>query len=111
MALLAPHSYADDTHPKVTTLGWDAAVDFSTRTLRASATLGLEAPAAGGFLDLDARDLTVDDVFDDQNRPVPIELGAPDPILGSRIRLTLVEGTKAVTVRYRTGPAASARRR
>lgn len=108
MALLDPHSYADDTHPKVTTLAWNAEVDFASRTVRASARLGFDAPAPGGILDLDSRDLTIEDVRDDKDRAVVFDVGPADPVLGARIRLQLAPGTAAVTLRYRTSPSASA---
>jgi len=41
MARLDPHSYADDTQPKVVSLDWEARVDFPSRTLEAAATLTL----------------------------------------------------------------------
>ncbi|NUP05990.1 MAG: M1 family metallopeptidase [Polyangiaceae bacterium] len=108
MALLDPHSYADDTHPKVTKLVWDAEVDFSTRTLRGAATLELESPSTAEILDLDSRDLAIASVRDDQGRDVRFELAPADSVLGARIRLTLAAGTKSVTLRYETGVGASA---
>lgn len=102
-----PHSYTDDAQPKVTALDWSARVDFSTRTLDAAATLHLDAPG-GGPLDLDTRDLHVTAVTDDRGRDVPFVLHPPAPVLGERLSLTLADGTRSVTVRYRTDPHASA---
>ncbi len=107
MARLDPHSYADDTHPRVASLDWEAGVDFSSRTLEAVATLELAAPA-GGPLDLDTRDLAIASVTDDRGRAVPFTLHPAEPIFGARLSIELPEGTRSVAVRYRTAPDASA---
>jgi len=106
MARLDPHSYADDTQPRVVSLSWNARVSFDRRVLDAEATLTLAAPGRGP-LDLDTRDLTVRGVRDDQGREVPFVLAAADPILGAKLTLTLAEGTRAVTLSYSTSPEAS----
>ncbi len=102
-----PHSYTDDAHPRVTSLDWEARVDFEARILEAVATLRLDR-AATGALDLDTRGLTIAAVIDDQRRPVDFTLDPPDPILGSRLALRLVHPTAQITVRYTTSPEASA---
>lgn len=107
MARLDPHSYADDSHPRVASLDWEARVDFATRTLDCAATLELAAPA-GGPLDLDTRDLAIASVTDDRGGAVPFTLHPAEPILGARLSLALPEGTRKVVVRYRTAPDASA---
>ncbi|MEZ4391523.1 MAG: M1 family metallopeptidase [Polyangiales bacterium] len=107
MARLDPHSYADDTQPRVVSLSWDARVSFDRRVLDAEATLTLDAPGRGP-LDLDTRDLTVRGARDDQGREVPFALAPADPILGAKLTLSLAEGTRAVTLSYSTSPEASA---
>lgn len=103
-----PHSYADDAQPAVCALGWEAAVDFAARRLDCTARLTLAAPAAAGPLDLDTRQLDIAAVDDGEGRPLAWELGAPEPILGARLRVQLAAGTRAVRIRYRTSPDASA---
>ncbi len=107
MARCDPHSYADDAQAQTAHLDWAASVDFTTQTLAATATLTFRAPA-GGALDLDTRDLTITAAVDQDQRPVPFALAAPDPILGARLTLTLPADTRAVTLTYRTAPTASA---
>jgi aminopeptidase N len=102
-----PHSYTDDRHAHVRSLDWEARVDFATRTLDAVATLHLAAAPAGP-LDLDTRDLAVTRVTDDRGADVPFVVHPAEAILGSRLALTLAEGTRAVTVAYRTAADASA---
>jgi leukotriene-A4 hydrolase len=101
-----PHSFADDAQPTVARLDWSVDVDFATRTLGCVAVLHLAAPG-GGALDLDTRDLAIARV-DDGAEPLPFELAAPTPILGSRLRVQLRDGTRAVRIHYRTSPTASA---
>jgi aminopeptidase N len=108
MARLDPHSYADDGQPSVVSLDWRATVLFDARTIDATATLTFAAPSAGGPLDLDTRGLRVSAVTDDGGRAVPFTMGAPEPILGERLRLELAAGVRSVSVRYRTAEDASA---
>jgi leukotriene-A4 hydrolase len=105
MPLADPHSYADDTQPRTTELELDLIVDFKTRDLFGTATLTLDR-RANGVLDLDTRALAIQSVSDDSDKPVPFELGPPDPIKGTRLRLSLA-GDRA-TIRYRTAPDATA---
>jgi leukotriene-A4 hydrolase len=107
MARLDPHSYNDTTQPDIGNLDWKARVDFASRTLEAEATLTLTRPAAGP-LDLDTRELTIASVTDDAGKPLAFELGAAEPILGARLRVSLPAGTKTLRIRYRTAATASA---
>jgi aminopeptidase N len=107
MSRLDPHSYNDSTQPETDTLTWKARVDFHTRRLHASATLTLKEASAGP-LDLDTRELEVRAVVDAEGKPLPFLLSPPEPILGSRLRVTLPPGLKQLTIHYRTSPQASA---
>src|SRR5262245_57203165 len=108
MARTDPHSFFDSSHARADTLSWLARVDFATRTLECEATLRFRDPAEAGPLDLDTRDLRIASVADDRGRPLPFELGAADPILGSRLRLQVPAGSTSVRIRYATSPNASA---
>jgi len=107
MARLDPHSYTDSDQARTESLEWSARVDFDSRVLHAQAILNLRDPA-GGILDLDTRDLEIEDVSDQGGRPVSFALEAPERILGSRLRLQLPEKTQSIRIRYRTSPSASA---
>jgi aminopeptidase N len=107
MARLDPHSYHDSDQPPVDHLDWHARVDFATRTIHATATLKLQRPA-DGELDLDTRDLTIESVTDEKGLPIEFALDAPEPILGSRLRLKLTTPTRILKIVYRTSPKASA---
>ena len=107
MARRDPHSYNDDTQVKTAALALTARVDFAARQLVAEATLTF-VPAGGGALDLDTRDLTIESVHDQDGTALAFELHPAEPILGSRLAITLPDGTRAVRIRYRTSPQASA---
>ncbi|HWO18702.1 MAG TPA: M1 family metallopeptidase [Kofleriaceae bacterium] len=107
MARLDPHSYNDDSQVETESLALSARVDFTTCTLHAEAELRFRAPG-GGTLDLDTRDLAIEAVADQDQRPLPFVLHPAEPILGARLEITLPPETRAVRVRYRTSPDASA---
>lgn len=108
MARPDPHSYADDTQPRTRAFDWKASVDFATKTLAAEVTLRFTRPSPAGPLDLDTRALSIDAVMTGAGAALPFTLHPADPILGSRLEVTLPAGVEAVTVRYRTSPEASA---
>src|SRR5688572_21428617 len=110
MARLDPHSYTDSDQPETASFDWQVLVDFERRRLVGRAELRLAASAArerGGPFDLDTRELHIESVEAD-GRPLVFELGAPDPILGSRLRITLPPGTAALCLRYHTSEQATA---
>ncbi|HTS79701.1 MAG TPA: M1 family metallopeptidase [Myxococcaceae bacterium] len=106
MARPDPHSHTDLSQPHQRHLSWEAEVDFPRRTLRAAATLRFDR--GGGPVDLDSRGLEVERVTSPAGAPLPFALGAPDPILGQRLRIVLSSGVDACVVRYRTAAQASA---
>ena len=109
MPRLDPHSYADSDQPQADTLDWKADVDVASRTLRCEAVLHLRQPAAeAGPFDLDTRDLRIEAVQDQDGHDLSFELADPEPILGSRLRISLRVGVRAVKVRYATQPTATA---
>jgi aminopeptidase N len=103
-----PHSFADDTQPETAELDWRAKIDFASRRISGEATLTLREAARGGPFDLDTRDLEVSAVTDGNGAALPWEMGTPDAILGTRLRVQVSAGTKAVKVAYRTSQSASA---
>ena len=105
MALVDPHSYADDAQPRTKHLRLHLAVDFEKKRIDGRAILELAAPA-GGPMDLDTKGLTVVAVTASEGREVLFDLGAEDPILGRRLTLKLPPGTTEVLVRYHTSPDA-----
>lgn len=105
MALVDPHSYADDTQPRTKHLRLHLAVDFEKKRIEGRAVLELDSPA-GGPMDLDTKGLTIVAVTASSGREVLFDVGPEDPILGKRLRLKLPPGTSEVLLRYDTSPEA-----
>lgn len=110
MARLDPHSYHDTLQPQATQLSWKARIDFDRRLLHAEAQLTFSQPAvADGPLDLDTRDLDIEEVIHLETRQaLPFVLSPPEPVLGRRLSIAVPRGCPGVGVRYRTSPTASA---
>ncbi|KAJ4780969.1 Leukotriene A-4 hydrolase-like protein [Rhynchospora pubera] len=93
MAPLDPHSYADGESPLTTHVALTLYLDFATCSLHGSALLTLSAPHSGP-LSLDTRSLTIHSAIDPTSlSPIPFSLSAPDPVLGSRLSLSLPSET------------------
>ncbi|MBI3183400.1 MAG: M1 family metallopeptidase [Myxococcales bacterium] len=107
MARLDPHSYNDSAQPEARSLALRARVDLSAKTLEAEAELSFSGPASGR-LDLDTRELSIEAVEDGRGARLPFTLHPSEPILGSRLSIELPADTRAVRIRYRTSPSASA---
>jgi leukotriene-A4 hydrolase len=108
MARIDPHSYADDTQPKVVSLDWKASVDFASQVIWATATLNLEGSDKAGPLDLDSRGLDISAITDDRGRAIKFTVGESDPILGAKLSLDLAAGVRSVSIVYHTAQDASA---
>jgi leukotriene-A4 hydrolase len=107
MARLDPHSYTDDRQPQTESIALRARIDFAERVLHGDVTLAFRE-VADGRLDLDTRDLTIDSVADPEGRALPFVVHPAEPILGARLAIELAGPTRAVRIRYRTSPDASA---
>jgi hypothetical protein len=84
MALVDPHSYADDAQPRTKHLRLHLAVDFEKKRIDGRAILELASPA-GGPMDLDTKGLTI--VAVTASGGGEVLTWAEDPILGRRLRL------------------------
>lgn len=101
-----PHSHADLDQGRISHLDLDLFIDFTSRRIEGAATVTLAAPASGP-LDLDTRDLEITGARV-EGQDVPFELGDPDPVMGTRLRLQLPAGTAEATIHFATSPQASA---
>jgi leukotriene-A4 hydrolase len=111
MPRLDPHSHHDTDQAQTESLDLRLTVDFERRVLDGVVSLRLTPSAIrqrGGAFDLDTRDLVIESVGTSSGAAVPFELGADDPVLGARLRLTLPPNCDSVTIRYRTSARATA---
>ncbi len=102
-----PHSYAVLDQGRIEHLDLDLKVDFATRKITGRADCRLAAPAAG-CLDLDTRDLDISGVMGPDGKCLDWEMDPADPVLGSRLRVHLPDGTGNFVVEFATSPEASA---
>ena len=103
-----PHSYADPALIAVRHLELDLDVDFDAHALSGWVRLDLERRTPGATaLTLDTWRLEIAAVTLADGTPVDFELGDHDPVLGSRLAVT-VGAADSVVVHYRTHPQARA---
>ncbi len=107
-----PFTYANYEDVRVRDLALDVTVLFEEKALDGTATLTLERldPAAAALI-LDTNDLDIRGVEAGDGAawsPASFTLGPDDPMLGSRLEITLPEGASAVRIAYRTSPGAEA---
>lgn len=105
------HSYAEPDVVAVTHLSLDLAMDFSQKTLSGTATLDLDwrNPTATTLV-LDSRQLRIEAVQAGDGATwatVPFEVAPPDPVLGSKLTVSLGRQAPKVRFRYATVPEAS----
>lgn len=103
MAPVDPHSYTDGEAPLVTHAALSLFLDFATCSLHGSALLTLSAPHSGA-LSLDTRCLTIHSALDPSSSlsPLPFSLSPPDPVLGSRLSLSLPSLTSSILLSFST---------
>ncbi|GAB4195372.1 MAG: M1 family metallopeptidase [Wenzhouxiangellaceae bacterium] len=105
-----PHSYSQPDQVAVSQLQLDLTADFSSHSLRGSATLQLERHQPDAPLILDTRRLQIEQVeanVEGEWQTVDFSLGESDPILGAALTIPLPESTQRVRIRYRSHPEAS----
>jgi aminopeptidase N len=96
------HSWFRPGQPRVRHLELDLDILFDRKILNGSVRLNYE-PGESPELVLDTRDLQIHGV----KNAAGFELGAPDPILGSPLRIRTLPGETYVRVHYSTSPAAT----
>lgn len=107
-----PHSYAGHGSLHGQHLRLALTVDFERRQLAGTATWQLAAPpSTAAELVLDTRELTIGGVWLGEvagEQEATYALGEADALLGQALRIRVPAGTAAVSVSYRTSPAAAA---
>ncbi|HYC78482.1 MAG TPA: M1 family metallopeptidase [Planctomycetota bacterium] len=112
-----PHSYSRPNDARVVHMRWTWRPDFDARTLHGVAELHVRRRPGVRVLTLDSRGLVVERIgagpTDAHGPAYPHRVGAPDPVLGAPLEITLPPSTGdrvdalVVTVVYRTSPDAS----
>lgn len=102
-----PHTYSDPNEAKVTHLEWDAAVDFETRIITATATYDIETSDEADDITLDINGLTVSQVKVD-GEEVEFSVGPQKQFLGQPLSIPINKDSKQVAVSYTTDPEAGA---
>lgn len=103
-----PHSYAVPSKAIVKHLSWKSTVDFSTKTISATAIWDIETQPATTEIIFDTKDLDIKSVTLNDDTPTEFKIGQPDPILGSKLTVSVKPDTKKVSIEYKTNPTAEA---
>ena len=112
------HSYGNPEQVRVRSIDLDLSADFVRREIQGVAILDIERQPgcpADARLELDTRGLKIEEVGirkptaeAGKFTPAAFELGKVDPILGSRLSITMTPEATQVRIAYRTSPTASA---
>jgi len=103
-----PHSFARPDEARVTDVALDLKADFSTHTLRGTATLTLVLAPGAHEVVLDTKELAIASVNNQAGEALTFALGASDPLLGQPLTVALGPTTTAITIHYATSPNAGA---
>ena len=103
------HSNANYADVIVKHINLDLTVDFDNKLLSGSAALEIENKTGTNKLILDTRKLRIQKVTLGPNHTeTEFSLRPTQPFLGEALTITILPGTKLVTVQYRTTPGAEA---
>ena len=101
------HSYSRPEEAVVTHLNWNAAVDFDTRVITATATYDIETAADAERIIFDCTDLTIQTVRVD-GEAVDFELGPAQPFIGQPLSFPVSGDSRQVSIDYQSSPEAGA---
>ena len=101
------HSYSKPEEAVVTHLDWDAAVDFNTRIISATATYAIQTSESAQRILFDAVDLSILEVTVDGSA-VEWELGPSQDFIGQPLSIPVSASSQTVSIRYQSAPDAGA---
>ena len=101
-------SFARPLEARVSHVALDLTVNFETRRIEGTATLDLDRRRDAKQVVLDDKGLEIAKVVDGSNHPLPFQVGANDPNLGTPLAIALKPDTKRVAITYRSAPNAGA---
>jgi aminopeptidase N len=102
------HSFARPLEARVTHIALDLTVDFDTRRIGGTATLDIDRKPQAKEIVLDDSGLEIQSVTDAAKHPLPFNVGARDPNLGSPLTIGLQPDTRRIVITYRSAPDAGA---
>jgi aminopeptidase N len=102
-----PHSFSHPNDVRVKHLSWNANVDFTTKTIQASATYDIEHLSDTNRIVFDMKGLKIQKVLID-GKPTIFEIGEEREFLGSPLSVEIDSTTKQVTIDYSTPAGAEA---
>ena len=102
------HSYSRPHEVQLTHLDLNLTVDFLSKTLEGVATWQFEKKGDYNKIYLDAYDLQIAKVTDQNFEELPWSLGENDDILGRALVIEIHEKTENISIHYKTSPNAGA---
>lgn len=103
-----PHSFSEPQKAKVTHLHWKANIDFSRKTIEATATWDIQSAPDANEIVFDTESLSIQSISLDDGREVEVSLDQADSMLGQALRIPIDKSTKSITIKYNTQPGAQA---
>ncbi|MCX7830297.1 MAG: hypothetical protein N2445_04480, partial [Acidobacteria bacterium] len=107
MAKIDPHSYYDDSQPKITSFSLKLKIDFENLKLFCRVTLFFEKEVLGKIR-LDSRDLVIKKVFLEGGEPLKYDIHPKDKVLGNLFEIDFEKPSKSVIVEYEVEKDSSA---
>lgn len=101
-------SFARPLEARVRHVALDLTVNFETRRIEGTATLDLDRRRDAKQVVLDDVGLEIAKVVDASNHPLPFQVGANDPNLGTPLAIALKPDTKRIAITYKSAPNAGA---
>lgn len=99
MAKIDPHSYYDNSQPKITSFNLKAKIDFEKNKLICKVVLFFEKEVTG-TLRLDSRDLIIKSVSYEDGSPLHFKVHTKDKVLGNLFEIDFQKPSKSAVIEY-----------
>lgn len=107
MAKIDPHSYYNDSHPKIVNFDLKINVNFEEERLFCKVLLNFDREATG-IVHLDSRDLVVKSVSLEDGTPLDFKIHPKDKVLGNLFEIFFPKPSKSIVVQYEVEKDATA---
>ena len=101
------HSHAEPLTARVTHVSLDLAADFTTKVLRGTATLDIQAKPSASTIVLDDNGLRIAAITDLRGKALPYVVGPSDAVHGSALTVTIGQ-VRRIRIAYASAPEARA---